>query len=315
MRTDRPQMNDRLYDATRVLIARFRRQRPVRTGSLLITLLGDAVAPRGGVITLGSLIRLAQPFGITERLARTSVGRLAQEGWLSSRRQGRQSEYFLSEHGRQRFTEATGRIYGAGQQSWDSTWTLVLLSVRARERIRDEMRWLGFGQLSAGILAHPGRSTADTRAQLKELGIDGDTVLMRASSEGAAADRKLVAAGWDLAELGRSYRRFVGSFSGIRSLLAGQAAPPPETAFVIRTLLIHEYRKIHLRDPLLPQALLPQHWIGTVAYELCGDLYRRVFAAAESHLSEHAMTFRGRLAAPSHETHGRFGGLDAAQSP
>src|SRR2546430_16693793 len=28
-------------------------------------------------------------------------------------------------------------------------------------------------------------------------------------------------------------------------------------SFIIRTLLIHEYRKIHLRDPLLPPALLP----------------------------------------------------------
>ncbi len=64
------------------LLRHFRAQRPLRGGSLLITLFGDAIAPRGGAVTLGSLIRLAQPFGLTERLVRTSVARLAREaGW------------------------------------------------------------------------------------------------------------------------------------------------------------------------------------------------------------------------------------------
>ena len=65
--------------AVSALLARFRRQRPLRSGSLLITILGDAIAPRGGAVTLGSLITLARPFGLTERLVRTSVGRLAKE--------------------------------------------------------------------------------------------------------------------------------------------------------------------------------------------------------------------------------------------
>ena len=73
-------MTDRVAAAARALVTGFRRQRPVRAGSLLVTIFGDAIAPRGGTITLASLIRLARPFGITERLVRTSVGRLAQEG-------------------------------------------------------------------------------------------------------------------------------------------------------------------------------------------------------------------------------------------
>ena len=43
---------------TDALVARFRRQQPLRGGSLLVTILGDAIAPRGGVIGLGSLIEL-----------------------------------------------------------------------------------------------------------------------------------------------------------------------------------------------------------------------------------------------------------------
>src|SRR5213082_3837153 len=79
--------------AVRALLRRWRAQRPLRAGSLLITIFGDAIAPRGAAVTLGSLIRLAAPFGLTERLVRTSVARLARQGWLAARRSGRSEEH------------------------------------------------------------------------------------------------------------------------------------------------------------------------------------------------------------------------------
>jgi phenylacetic acid degradation operon negative regulatory protein len=79
-----------------------------------------------------------------------------------------------------------------------------------------------------------------------------------------------------------------------------------EQAFVIRTLLIHEYRRIHLRDPLLPHDLLPQDWIGSRAYALCAELYRRVFQAAERHLSLNASRLGGPLPTTTAEARRRF---------
>jgi phenylacetic acid degradation operon negative regulatory protein len=312
-------MVDRFVSASGSLLARFHRQRPVRSGSLLITVLGDSIAPRGGVITLGSLIKLAAPFGLPERLVRTSVGRLAREGWLSSRREGRQSEYFLTEHGKSRFAEATRRIYREAPQSWDGSWTLLLLppgQSPKQKAAREELLWLGFGQVRPGVLVHPSRSVEDARAQLEELRIERNAVLMRASSEGAAADRALVEAGWDLAEITRGYRRFVDAFEPIRALTnATRVTLAPEAAFVIRTLLIHEYRKIHLRDPMLPRSLLPEDWVGARAYEVCQGLYRAVFGAAEEHVSVVGETLVGRLGRVSRETFRRFGGLEEERSP
>jgi phenylacetic acid degradation operon negative regulatory protein len=298
---------DDLSRATRALLARLRRQKPLRSGSLLVTILGDAIAPRGGAVTLGSLIKLAQPFGLPERLVRTSVGRLAQDGWLSARRAGRQSEYTLTRHGRERFAEATQRIYSEPPRDWDHVWTLLLLAPSRgndRDRIREEMLWLGFGQLAPGVLAHPSRSAPDTRRLLRDMGIDRHAIILRAHSDGIQQDRQLISAGWNLGELARSYRRFVAGFGEIGATSAADTCTP-EQAFVIRTLLIHEYRKIHLRDPLLPHDLLPQDWIGTVAYELCRELYLRVFARAEAYLSTHARRLRGPLQPPSRAT--RFG--------
>jgi phenylacetic acid degradation operon negative regulatory protein len=311
-------MADRLASATRSLVSRFRRQRPIRAGSLLITIFGDAVAPHGGAITLGSLIRLAQPFGITERLVRTSVARLAHDGWLVSQRDGRRSEYRLATAGRRRFAEATQRIYGSASDAspvWDGRWTLLLLPAdsAARERIREEFEWMGFGQLNAGLMAHPTHDTAAARARLRAIrGMNGglvDLAIFEAASGDVDADRQLVASGWDLDTLARRYRQFVTNFSPVLAAVDAGRTLDPELAFLVRTLLIHEYRKIHLRDPLLPRELLPDDWAGHSANDLCRDLYARIFAAAQIHFLSIAERTRGTLPALKRGTYTRFGGL------
>ncbi len=59
---------------------------PPRAKSLVMTLFGDVITPHGGEVWLGSLIELLAPFGISDRLVRTSVYRLAEEGWLDAER-------------------------------------------------------------------------------------------------------------------------------------------------------------------------------------------------------------------------------------
>jgi phenylacetic acid degradation operon negative regulatory protein len=341
-------------EATQTLLRRFRSQKPIRGGSLLVTIFGDAIAPRGGGVTLGSLIQLARPFGLTDRLVRTSVARLAQDGWLVARRQGRLSEYRLTPSGQQRFAEATTRIYGKSPASWDGQWTLLVLPPaprKGRESLRDELRWLGFGQISPGTFAHPGSSLEQARQWLQSAGGARDAMVLRSCSEDLVVDRRLVAAGWDLGDLARRYRRFVDSFTPVASALIDgkethardaqakhaqakdlhvrgaqakdiqandhhtkDAVLCAEAAFVIRTLLIHDYRKIHLQDPLLPPALLPDDWVGSSAYDLCSALYARVFNTAEEFLSVTASTVTDPLPAAEPSTYNRFGGLTRMQS-
>lgn len=349
-----PSRNVALPVATQTLLRRFRSQRPVRGGSLLVTIFGDSIAPRGGVVTLGGLISLARPFGLTERLVRTSVGRLAADGWLVARREGRQSEYRLTPTGQERFAAATQRIYGESPRAWDGQWTLLILpppnsgpngKSPANPRsngtrtgsTREELRWLGFGQLGPGLFAHPSCTLEQARSWTKEVEGARNALLLRSSGESAGVDRQLVAAGWDLAELTRRYQRFVDTFAPVGAAVeslstdstAGATIEAPardraathgskasdthaatsamaESAFVIRTLLIHEYRKIHLRDPLLPPELLPEGWVGAAAYELCRRLYPTVFGDAERFLSQHASTIREPLPPPEPSVYKRF---------
>ncbi|HEX4389334.1 MAG TPA: phenylacetic acid degradation operon negative regulatory protein PaaX [Steroidobacteraceae bacterium] len=291
------------------LLRRFRARRPLRAGSLLVTIFGDALAPRGGAVTLGSLIRLAAPFGVTERLVRTSVARLAHDGWLLARRAGRQSEYRLTTQGAERFAAATRRIYSPAPEHWEGTWTLLLLvaPLARRAALREELRWRGFGQLSAALYAHPSLPGEEVRGWLATLEDAPEALLFSSRGEARASDRRLAAQGWDLKELTRRYRRFLDEFAPLAPVVrAGLSA---ETAFLVRTLLIHEYRRIHLKDPLLPPALLPEDWVGTAAYELCRALYAGVYARAEGYLAGTAHPLCGPLPAAEASAGARFGGL------
>ena len=295
---------------TNALASRFRRQRPLRGGSLLITILGDAIAPRGGTIALASLIRLAAPFGLTERLVRTSIGRLANEDWVSFERFGRVSFYSLTPHGRARFAEATQRIYSGPPEDWDGLWSLVIVPP-ALKKLREELLWLGFGQVTPGVFAHPTHKEPAIRARLEELQASGQLIVMQGSVLSADASANLVRMGWDLGDLARRYKRFIDMFSPVAAALDASRAVAiaGDVAFILRTLLLHEYRKIHLRDPLLPAALLPADWVGTDAQKLCRELYARVFAASEQYLSATVQTQAGALPPPASEIFQRFGGL------
>jgi phenylacetic acid degradation operon negative regulatory protein len=88
-----------------------------------------------------------------------------------------------------------------------------------------------------------------------------------------------------------------------------RGAIPPEPAFLLRTLLIHDYRKLLLRDPELPDDLLPADWRGREARELCADLYRRVASPSEAYLGSMLQTADGARPPLSREFEMRFGGL------
>ncbi len=267
--------------------------------------------PRGSAVTLGSLIRLAIPFGINERLVRTATARLAQEGWVKARRVGKLSEYELSNDGRDRFAEATERIYGEPGANWSGRWTLMLLPTlpaAERRRLRKELIWHGFGELCNGVFAHPEVPAQGLELQFRGAHLPAGTLIFEAALAGDLGPARLVDLGWDLADLAKRYQRFVQRFEPADNALRGHSVNPL-TGFILRTLLIHEYRRLHLRDPLLPQRLLPPDWPGIRAAELCREIYGSVFAASESYLSEAAALLEGPLPPPDRSVMKRFGGI------
>ena len=54
--------------------------------------------------------------------------------------------------------------------------------------------------------------------------------------------------------------------------------------FLARLLLIHEYRKLLLRDPQLPDELLPADWEGKAARLLCRNIHKLVWERSQGWL-------------------------------
>jgi len=302
-----------IESASKSLVAEFRARRTLRTGSLITTVFGDSIAPRGGAVWLGSLIMVMREFGINDRLVRTSVFRLVQDGWLQSTQIGRRSYYSLTGEGRERFEQATHKIYGEPASSWDGEWTTVLLSTiegAQKDAVRKELGWLGFGALSPSVLAHPSPDMVDLDVTLQRLGVADKLVVMSGKTvRNEAAMRGLAQASWNLADIEERYAGFVKRFRPLIAAQGKDANVSPKSAFVVRTLLIQEYRKVLLRDPQLPAELLPEGWHGTAAYQLCRNLYIAVHRQADAWLSEVMETAQGPLPPPAAAFMQRFGGL------
>ena len=105
--------------AVAALLDRFHTLKPVRAWSLIITLYGDAVVPRGGRLWLGSLTEIMDLFGIDAGHVRTAMSRLTSDGWLERRRIGRNSYYRLSSREEGSFAAATRRIYFGEARDFD----------------------------------------------------------------------------------------------------------------------------------------------------------------------------------------------------
>jgi len=290
---------------------------PPQAPSLIITVWGDAIAPHGGAAMLPGIIDLLAPLGINERHVRTSVFRLGREGWLKATPVGRRSLYRLTRDGARRFEQAYRRIYAPPVEGWDETWELVVangLAARTRRALKLELQWEGFGTIASGVYARPATAPSAVPRIAAALDIARGLVVVRARDDAMLGGTTLASAGpqaWDLAGLSAAYRRFLSRFGSVieRFRMAGQAGQDPAQAFIVRTLLIHAYRRVLLRDPQLPATLLPLDWPGAAAYALCRDFYRLTLPAAERHLLATLEDARGRLPAASGEFHARFEGL------
>ena len=300
----------------------FRQISRVKAGSLIISVFGDAVLPRGGQIWLGGLIRLLQPLDLNERLVRTTVFRLVKDEWLTTQTHGRRTDYMLTSSGQRRFEEAARQIYAAHAPLWDLRWRLIMvlgeLSARERERLRRALYWQGFGLIGAGCFVHPG---ADLGSAFAALGADGMSDLLprlmplvaaNPRLGQSASDADIVREAWNLEQLAADYSGFVVCYRPILEALrqSGADSVDEEGAFLIRTLLIHDFRRLLLRDPELPEVLQPPAWPGHEARRLCKEVYRRLLPASERHLDRHLLLASGEVPAASSMVNKRFQGDD-----
>ncbi len=290
----------------RGLINSFHRRKPVRAGSLIITLYGDAIVPRGGKLWLGSIGTILELFRIDGGHVRTAISRLASEKWLERYRSGRNSFYRLSRFGEGAFADATKRIYFFHERGFTGSISLALLSgeTNGRAEQRESLQAAGYAALNAftyvSATGEGGTPSLHEGVRFFEIPFTEDAV-------------SILKDAYHLDEIAGSYQEFVARFKPIAEALKTNFAPNAAEALVIRLLLIQEFRRIVLRDPALPEALLPSPWPGREARKLAAGIYRAVLKPSEQYLDLCRADEAGPLPKPNSSLAQRFAGSLAQQ--
>ncbi|MFI9629418.1 PaaX family transcriptional regulator C-terminal domain-containing protein [Streptomyces sp. NPDC052042] len=255
----------------------------------MFDLFGDYLRYRGGEVRLRGLVALMACFGVPEATVRVVVARMRKEGWLESRREGRETVYVLTDAAWGLLDEGRARIFDRVQGPWDRQWHMVVYSVpeperSLREQLRKKLAWFGFGPLSSAVWLSPHDRTDQVLAAFAEQpAVQLDT--FRSRSAGLGADLDIAARAWDLERLDEEY---AGLLEVYRPRLPRYRAGvlTGREALVERTRLVHDYRLIPFRDPDLPPELLAAGWHGRPAHEVFLEAHDLLRAPAEAYVDE-----------------------------
>lgn len=243
----------------------------------MLTLYGDYVRHKGGEIGIGSLIKLLGNFGLSQQSIRSAVSRMCRAGLLKVRRDGLKSYYSLMENGFNLLDKGAQRIFERRRDSWNGIWSIVVYFIpeekrQARDRLRLELSWMGYGPLSGATWISPHDLTKEVEEKVEKLQIQEHVQIFQAKHQGLTDPQSIVSRCWDLSRIHKKYASFIAEYrpkleEHLKRLQAGEAIEPSE-CFVERFKLIHEYRRLPFFDPDLPEELLPQNWLRSQAAAL-----------------------------------------------
>ncbi len=282
------------------LIERFHSGERLRVWSFVITVFGDAIVPRGGMVGMAALQELTDRMRIAPGALRAALSRLAKDGWVERHRHGRKSYYRLAPDSAATFARAAKRIYAAGPPDWDGGWTVAVApeeTASERDERTAQLNDRGFVRLSNGLFVRP--VTGGTE-QLSDM----DDLFVLEASASSVPDWVLRACSDEATDI--AYSVLNATIAPLDDMLTEDGALSPLDAMVARALLIHEWRRVLLRDADLPAALRPADWSGEDARALVASLYGRLLGPSERWLDTCDGRPDGTLPAPDRDLRSRF---------
>ena len=239
------------------LIAAHHARKPPRTWSLLVTIFGVVALPRGEALRLSDLQDWLGALGIEPGLVRTALSRLVSNGTLQRERDGKAALYRLSPGAEDDFGPAAALIFGDDRPQPDGRLHLLMIEEGSdRAALRADLAAQGYAALAANLFIRPVHSG---REDVAMAGMTGFHV------EGEPALAPRLERLWPLASLHAGYAEVAGHAAALLPMVPDLGWLD---AFLARLLLVHEFRRLVLRDPFLPEGLLPEDWAGLRARAL-----------------------------------------------
>jgi phenylacetic acid degradation operon negative regulatory protein len=266
----------------------------IRAPAMIVTIYGDIVVPRGGVLWMGTLVDICARLGISETLVRTAVSRLVAAEQLVGERDGRRSYYRLASGAQTEFAAAANLLYGP-QIEADG------FLIHHAPGLSDEIvRRAGLGLIGPDLYLRPNCPAA---VSVPGLAFRADVL-----KDGGLL-RDYVATLWDVQSFADEYQAMIDLFSPLVATLDHGDALRPADAVSARLLLVQAYRAVLLRDPRLPAVALPENWPGLPARRLFTHLYRALSPAADAFIGSQYEGRDGHLPKETAETAARLQSL------
>jgi len=260
---------------------------PVKPRSLVLDMFGEYLRYLGPEVRLTQVTNVLSEFDVTPATVRVTMSRLKNEEWFTSRREGRETVYTLTQTMVDVLDEGRQRIFAPPARPWSGEWTMVIYQMSEAERVeRNQLRktlaWHGFGPLTTSTWLAPGDRSSEARTFIGEA-LKEQVDILRCTSEGVEHDRDLASRCWDLETLAADYQSFVAAHQA----LAHEAARlTGAEALIARTELISTFRHFPFRDPRLPFEIRPRPWPGDHAHTSFRRTYQELGPAARAHVSE-----------------------------
>ncbi|MFC4624771.1 PaaX family transcriptional regulator C-terminal domain-containing protein [Daeguia caeni] len=268
----------------------------LRAASVIVTIYGDIVVPRGGTLWMGTLIQICADLGLSETLVRTAVSRLVAAGQLTGMREGRRSFYQLAEAAEEEFAAAAELLYGREQPA--EGW-----AIHRCELPNDIIRKSSLARIGPDLYLRP-------RHRGEKIALPGLSFTAEVNG-GSEFLPEYIASLWDLEALSAGYRRFIDHFEPVDRALQSGIRLDGRRAVAVRLLLVHVYRSVLLRDPRLPGEALPANWPAPEARALFARLYRALTPNAESYIAQNHENALGLLPEKTPATIQRLNSLNA----
>ena len=278
----------------------------LRVWSLIVTIFGDAIEPRGGVLRLNALQQIINRMGIGDNAFRTAMSRLASDGWLKRKRIGRASYYSPTDMAKRenakacetiyRFSDSTTPKKNDGSVCFAVSKLAGGFSTETKSLLHDAN--FGFIGNKTAVSPRAGNKVAkydisdvaifNAREQIEDEIID---VFKSAKFYKNYAD---------------NYRVFASQAKILKTNLKKCKSLSPLDAMVLRSLLVHNWRRIVLRDVQWPKFARNKNWPGFKAQTLMKSLYRELLKPSEVWLDQIDATPEGKLPKASAKLYKRF---------
>ena len=234
----------------------------LRVWSIVVTIFGDAIQPRGGRAAMSELQAITDRLSIEGGALRTAMSRLAREGWVDRDREGRNSFYALSAEGRRVFSPATQRIYSGRFTAPDSNWIIAIPQ--------------GSDIAEGSTLPLARNVHLIRRDQITARREAGDFILSGTPDQIPDWLRQNA---FD-ARLTQDYQTLADHLERLTPQSLSRL--PAIDALAMRILLIHFWRRLVLRHPAPPAELMPKDWPGQRCHIALTRLYPALIQPSEA---------------------------------